>query len=112
MAGLLLLMGVTVALVSRKPPAPASKEAAAAAAAAASGGPRIEVLARQAARTIIRFRSFPPGAEVRRLGESELLGLTPFQQSFERPPTRAGRVQLANFEMRLPGHEPERFSVD
>jgi serine/threonine protein kinase len=107
-AALLLLVGLTVALVGRKPPAPPPKSALAASAA----GPRIEALERPATRTVIRFQSIPPGAEVRRLGEGELLGITPFQQSFERPPVQTDRSQMAHFEMRLPGHESERFSVD
>ena len=109
-AALVLLIGLTVALVGRKPSAwaPKSPEATS----AAGAGPRIEVLARPASRTNVRFQSIPPGAEVRRLGEPDLLGLTPFQQSFERPPTRTGRLNIAHFEMRLPGHETDRFSVE
>jgi serine/threonine protein kinase len=109
-AGLLLLIGLTVAIVSGKSPEAGSQPTGNT---TAGAGPRIEVLARPTApRAIIRFQSTPPGAEVRRLGEPELLGITPFQQSFERPPARADRLQMAHFEMRLPGHETERFSVD
>jgi hypothetical protein len=76
-----------------------------------AAGPHIESIARPTARrTVIRFRSNPPGAEVRQVGIPGLLGITPFDHSFDRPGPRG--PQRLNLEMRMPGYEPQRFSVE
>jgi serine/threonine-protein kinase len=56
-------------------------------------------------RVIVRFSSDPPGAETRRVGQPDLLGMTPFEQSFD---VSEG---VTEFEMTLPDHEPARFQV-
>jgi serine/threonine-protein kinase len=53
----------------------------------------------------LKFESTPSGAETRRAGTGDLLGLTPFFQSFSAD--GAG----VTFEMTLPGHQPRRFDV-
>ncbi len=59
----------------------------------------------KAERITLKFESTPPGAQTRRAGTGDLLGLTPFFQSFSA--NGAG----ATFEMTLPGHQPRRFDV-
>lgn len=54
---------------------------------------------------VITFESQPPGAETRRVGQPELLGLTPFHQTFQSDGSEAA------FEMRLNGHAPARYTV-
>jgi serine/threonine-protein kinase len=109
-AAALLLLLVTTVLVTRGPRGKA-RSLPTSTARTGTIGPLIESLARRPApRTTIRFDSSPPGAEVRRVGETELLGITPFSFAFERPP--AGASARLEVEMRLPGHETERFLVD
>jgi tRNA A-37 threonylcarbamoyl transferase component Bud32 len=58
-----------------------------------------------ARRVTVTFQSRPAGAEVRRLGDPELLGITPFDESF------VAADQTVDFEMRLGGHEPRRIQA-
>ncbi len=54
---------------------------------------------------MVNFESDPPGAETRRIGRPELLGLTPFRQTYK---ADGARVE---FEMRLAGYASRRYSA-
>jgi serine/threonine protein kinase len=56
------------------------------------------------ARVALTFSSDPPGAETRRVGSTEIIGITPFVEEFP----AGGVIEL---EMRKPGYEPTRFRV-
>jgi hypothetical protein len=69
-----------------------------------SQGPTIEPLAR-GTQVFVKFQSIPPGAEIRRVGEPELLGTTPAELSFPSAPDKV------EFELNLAGFEPWRYTL-
>ncbi len=104
-----LVLGVAIGGLLMRGPGSASapqrvKPASGVPAAAALGQPSFEPLP-PPKRLLLRFESEPPGAETRRVGESQLLGVTPFHQTFRADGTEA------TFEMRLAGHQTRRDTV-
>jgi eukaryotic-like serine/threonine-protein kinase len=95
-----LLLAVSGWPKTRRAIAPSATESS------SPAGPAIVPLAPPAAAKVaLSFESDPPEAEVRRVGHSEMLGLTPFVQIFP------AEVGTAVFEMRRPGYAPARFEV-
>jgi serine/threonine-protein kinase len=99
-----LTLGLTLLLTSgRKPASPATAPPRASAPILA---PVIEPIPLATSRRVtVSFVSRPAGAEVRRAGDAELLGITPFDESF------VAAEQTMDFEMRLQGHEPRRVQA-
>jgi hypothetical protein len=67
--------------------------------------PAVAAATPPAPRVAILFESDPPGAQTRRVGEGELIGITPFSQVFE-------SGVPAEFELRMPGYEPQVVRVE
>jgi hypothetical protein len=93
----LLVLAVVLLVHGRAAPAPVVVSAA------PTG--RLAPLPAAPERVTLTFNSEPPGAETRRLGDPELLGITPFAQVF---PAGMGAEE---FEMSKPGYEPARFRI-
>ena len=110
-AGGLAVWSVRRATAPPRPPAAGPPAATAPArgelatgAAATGRGPRVVPLVPEKT-VMLRFQSDPPGAQVRRVGQPALLGLTPF--ILEVP---ASGVAVA-YELRLDGHAPRQERV-
>jgi serine/threonine protein kinase len=90
--------------VAASPAAPAPARGELATGAAAGRGPRVVPLVPEKT-VMLRFQSEPPGAQVRRVGQPALLGLTPF--ILEVPASGAAVA----YELRLAGHAPRQERV-
>jgi serine/threonine-protein kinase len=101
-AGGVAALAVAIALVASRGSPGAPRSAPPVEPRVAAPGPPVVVA--PAARVVLSFQSDPPGAETRRAGSRELLGVTPFVEVFP-----AG--EEVEFEMRKAGYEPARFRV-
>jgi serine/threonine-protein kinase len=94
----LVVIGVVAGAISRREPAPPAAEPA-----AELRSPQVVPLPKRT--VVLTFRSEPPGAEVRVVGDDRLLGQTPFSR------TEEASGATVHYELRLPGYAPRRESV-